>query len=186
MWCIADVSGKGIAAALLMANLQASLRACLSMSQNPKQVIRKLNELIWLNTRGERYVTLFLGVYHTQRKRLCYVNAGHQPAFLFRKNEHQMLKRGTVMLGAFDELPFIEMGEEELEAEDLIFSYTDGLTERNSPDELLDEIQLADLLRPQLHLPLHELHQGLLNQISGKYQHKQLSDDLTLLSVRIK
>lgn len=186
MWCIADVSGKGIAAALLMANLQASLRACLSMTQNPKQVIRQLNELIWMNTRGERYVTLFLGVYHTKRKRLYYVNAGHQPALLFRKNEYQILKRGTVMLGAFDELPFIEMGEEELASEDLIFSYTDGLTERNSPDELLNENQLADLLRPQLHLPLQELHHGLLNQISGKDQQKHLSDDLTLLSVRIK
>ena len=90
------------------------------------------------------------------------------------------------MLGAFDELPFIEMGEEELASDDLIFSYTDGLTERNSPDELLNEHQLADLLRPQLHLPLQELHQGLLNQISGKDQQKHLSDDLTLLSVRIK
>lgn len=186
MWCIADVSGKGIPAALLMANLQASLRACFSMTQNPKQVIRQLNELIWMNTRGERYVTLFLGVYHTKRKRLYYVNAGHQPALLFRKNEHQILKRGTVMLGAFDELPFIEMGEEELASDDLIFSYTDGLTERNSPDELLNEHQLADLLRPQLHLPLQELHQGLLNQISGNDQQKHLSDDLTLLSVRIK
>lgn len=186
MWCIADVSGKGIAAALLMANLQASLRACFSMTQNPKQVIRQLNELIWMNTRGERYVTLFLGLYHAKKKRLSYVNAGHQPALLLRKNEHQILKQGTVMLGAFDELPFIEMGEQELASDDLIFTYTDGLTERNYPDELLNENHLIELLRPQLHLPLEQLHAGLLHQISGHAQQQNLSDDLTLLSLRIK
>ncbi len=185
MWCIADVSGKGISAALLMANLQASLRAWFSITTNPLEIIKHLNELIWLNTRGDRYITLFLGIYHPGEKTLKYVNAGHQPAILIQSNNHQLLKKGTVMLGAFEELPFLEMGTARLSAGDLIFNYTDGLLERKNVEEHIPQEKVVDFLKNQ-QLPLSEMHQVLLKTIRNSLKNKALSDDLTLLSIKVK
>lgn len=186
MWCIADVSGKGISAALLMANLQASIRAWFSITNNPVEIIQKLNDLIWLNTRGERYITVFLGVYHPQSKSLNYVNAGHQPSILFQKEGHHLLKKGTVILGAFEQLPFIEMGTAHLSPGDLIFNYTDGLLERKNVEEHLSEEQIIDYLKSRQQEPLFEMHQSLLKHIHNSIRGKAPSDDLTLLSIKVK
>ena len=186
MWCIADVSGKGISAALLMANLQAGLRAWFAITSNPREIIHRLNEFIWKNTRGERYITLFLGVYHTPSGELRYVNAGHQPPMLFQNGGCQLLKTGTVMLGAFDELPFLEVGNAFLASNDIIFNYTDGLTERKKNQENLTEEQIMEYLGPRTNYSLHELHEALLTHIRDTIKVKAPADDLTLLSLRIK
>ncbi|MFM6975337.1 MAG: SpoIIE family protein phosphatase [Sphingobacteriaceae bacterium] len=186
MWCIADVSGKGISAALLMANLQASLRAWFSITSNPVEVVKRLNELIWKNTQGERYITLFLGVYDCQKSILNYVNAGHQPSVLFQQGESRLLKTGTVMMGVFEELPFIEMGTEKLCSGDLIFNYTDGLLERKNLDEHISEQFITDFLKNNLTLPVQEMHQALLKYIRDSIKTKGLADDLTLLSIKVK
>ncbi len=185
MWCIADVSGKGIAAALLMANLQASLRAWVANTRNPMEIIERLNEFIWKNTRGEWYITLFLGIYDTETRLLSYVNAGHHPPILFHDHQYQALKSGTIMLGAFEKLPFIDVGLQYLQSGDFIFNYTDGLIERKNVAEHFCEQQLADFLRLNLHLPIYELHQSLLKYIEDSIQIKAPTDDLTMLSVRI-
>jgi sigma-B regulation protein RsbU (phosphoserine phosphatase) len=186
MWCIADVSGKGISAALLMANLQAGLRAWFAITSDPLQIIRRLNDFIWKNTRGDRYITLFLGVYQTVTGELKYVNAGHQPPMLFQGANCRMLKKGTVMLGAFEDLPFLEMGNEYLASDNLIFNYTDGLIERKKITEHFCEAQVVEFLQSRTKLPLHELHESLLKYIRKAIKVKAPADDLTLLSVRIK
>lgn len=186
MWCIADVSGKGISAALLMANLQASLRALFAISNDPMEVIRRLNEIIWKNTRGDRYITLFLAVYHIPSGQLRYVNAGHQPPMLFQSNACYPLKSGTVMLGAFDELPFLSMGNAQLSSGDMVFNYTDGLIERKKIQEHLTEEQVMAYLCTRTNDPLQELHESLLSHIREGLKAKAPADDLTLLTVRIK
>lgn len=186
MWCIADVSGKGVAAALLMANLQASLRAWFANTRNPVDIVQRLNEFIWKNTRGERYITLFLGIYETDTRLLSYVNAGHHPPILFHDNQHKLLKSGSIMLGAFETLPFIEMGIEQLSSGDFIFNYTDGLLERKNISEHFRDDQVAAFLHSNLHLPIFEMHQSLLKYLEDSIKMNALCDDLTLLSLRIR
>src|SRR5690606_35979043 len=97
LWCIADASGKGVSAALLMANLQAGLRAWASVEMDLAKIIAKLNEIVVSNTKGERFITLFLGVYNEQTQRLRYVNAGHNAPVLICNGQISQLKDGSTV-----------------------------------------------------------------------------------------
>jgi sigma-B regulation protein RsbU (phosphoserine phosphatase) len=83
VFCIADISGKGISAALVMANIQAYLNATLDMQMSTEELIQKLNKKIFSITNGEKYVTLFFAKYNIMSRTLTYVNCGHVPPILF-------------------------------------------------------------------------------------------------------
>src|SRR5690606_32549039 len=131
--------GKGVSAALLMANLQASLRAWASVESDLVKLVRRLNEIVVSNTKGERFITLFLGLYNEKTRMLSYINAGHNPPILINGGKSRFLKKGTTIIGAFEELPSVVVGEEQLSPGSLVFNYTDGLVE--SPDE---EVYVTD------------------------------------------
>ncbi len=185
IWCIADVSGKGVSAALLMANLQASLRAWASVERDLEKVIRKLNDLVTSNTKGERFITMFLGRYNEQTREMEFVNAGHNSPIIVSDHSVRFLKEGTTMLGIFDELPFVNTGQLIVPQNALIFNYTDGLIE--SPDEevFIMEDQLVELL--ELHKTLHvdEINNNILTDIQANYNAKMNSDDITLLTLKV-
>jgi len=86
LWCIADVSGKGISAALLMANFQASLHAWAAVEEDLANIVDRLNKIVINNTKGERFITLFLAKYNQQTRKLNYINAGHNATLLFSQN----------------------------------------------------------------------------------------------------
>lgn len=186
IWCIADVSGKGVSAALLMANLQASLRAWASVEDDLGKVISKLNKILVSNTNGERFITLFIGRYHEQKRELSYVNAGHNPPILLCNNEVKFLKDGTTMIGAFDQLPFINIGKEILPSNSLIFNYTDGLVESDDEDVFISDEELVEHLQTTKHLPVDDLNKNLLQNIQISRKAKMNSDDITILSIRIR
>ncbi|WP_242689275.1 PP2C family protein-serine/threonine phosphatase [Pedobacter sp. SYSU D00535] len=185
LWCIADVSGKGVSAALLMANLQASLRAWASVEHNLDKIIRKLNDLVTSNTKGERFITLFLGRYNELTREMEFVNAGHNSPILISGGDVRYLKEGTTMLGIFDELPFVNTGKLVLKKDSLVFNYTDGLIE--SPDEevFILEDELVHYLK--LHKPLcaQEINKNILADIQSHYKAKMNSDDITLLTLKV-
>jgi sigma-B regulation protein RsbU (phosphoserine phosphatase) len=185
LWCIADVSGKGISAALLMANLQASLRAWVSVEDDLMKVIEKMNQIVIRNTNGERFITFFLGRYNEQTRQMQYVNAGHNPPILIMQNKAIFLKQGTTMIGAFDELPFINMGSVHLEPDSLIFNYTDGLIE--SPDEsvFIAEEELVHHLLINKHLSVQDINRTILSSIQASHRVKMNSDDVTMLTIKI-
>ncbi len=185
MWCIADVSGKGVSAALLMANLQASLRAWASVETNMAKILSKLNEIVVSNTNGERFITLFLGRYNEQTRELHYINAGHNAPILVYDNTIKMLETGTTIIGAFDELPFIETGKEVLPAGSLIFNYTDGLVESDKEDVFITDDELVGYLKQACKLPVDDLNKSILNSIKQSYKAEMNSDDITILSIRI-
>src|SRR6185503_6106103 len=110
LWCIADVSGKGISAALLMANFQASLRAWAAVEDDLTNIVDRLNQSVAKKTKGERFITLFVAKYNERTRKLNFINAGHNPSILYHDGEAVPLKLGTTMIGAFDELPFINQG----------------------------------------------------------------------------
>ena len=185
MWCIADVSGKGMSAALLMANLQASLRAWASVENDLAKIVTKLNEIVVSNTNGERFITLFLGRYKEANRELQYVNAGHNAPILISGNEVKFLKTGTTIIGAFDDLPFIETGNEILPAGSLIFNYTDGLVESADENVFLSDDELVGYLKKSVSLPVDDLNKKILNNIKSSRKAEMNSDDITILSIRI-
>ncbi|MBC7744947.1 MAG: serine/threonine-protein phosphatase [Flavobacterium sp.] len=185
MWCIADVSGKGVSAALLMANLQASLRAWATVEDDMSKIVSKLNEIVVSNTNGERFITLFLGRYNDISRELQYVNAGHNSPILIIGDEIKFLKEGTTIIGAFDQLPFIKTGIEILPPGSLIFNYTDGLVESDLEDVFITDEELVQYLVKYKNLPVDDINKKILGNIKSAHKAEMNSDDVTLLSIRV-
>lgn len=130
-FCIADVSGKGISAAILMANFQANLRILFKRNVPLINLIRDLNQNVNKNSQGERFVTFFIGKYNASNNILHYINAGHNPPLLFRKEKSELmyLTSGCVGLGMLEEIPKITAGSIHVGTGDKILCFTDGLIE---------------------------------------------------------
>ncbi|MCC6516052.1 MAG: serine/threonine-protein phosphatase [Chitinophagales bacterium] len=129
VFCIGDISGKGVAAALVMANLQAYLNATLGLGFTREKFIEKLNQKIYSVTNGENFITLFIAKYNIITRELEYLNAGHIPPILLHHDKTMLLDSGCALLGAFEELPSIEFGNITLEPNTTIVCFTDGITE---------------------------------------------------------
>ena len=132
---IADVSGKGISAALLMSNFQANLRALFTTEIPLNEIIKKLNERVMASAKGEKFITLFIGKYSYKTRVLEYINAGHNPPIFYciDKNHLKFLREGCVGMGMLDEIPTLQSGSLKIEGKSKLFCYTDGLV------ELMDE-----------------------------------------------
>lgn len=188
-FCIADVSGKGISAALLMSNFQAALRTLLRSDADFRVIIHQLNYTLIENTKGERFITFFLGEYDFLTKRLRYVNAGHNPPILCweKIKKSELLEAGTTILGAFEELPFLEIGERENLENFTIHLYTDGLTESMNPEEEeFGEERFRKFVDSHLSMNPEDFHKEFFGQMQIFSQDVPLRDDLTLLSLRFK
>lgn len=133
-FCMADVSGKGVAAALLMSNFQAMVRVLFTATKSLKDLVLELNRRVCQNTKGEKFITLFIGRYNSLTGHLTYVNAGHLPPLLNRRGHVTELQSGSIGLGMLDELPGIDSGEVRIHKGDLLVTYTDGLVEIEEAD----------------------------------------------------
>ncbi|MDB5090063.1 MAG: serine/threonine protein phosphatase, partial [Mucilaginibacter sp.] len=184
LWCIADVSGKGISAALLMANFQASLHAWSAVEDDLANIVERLNKIVITNTKGERFITLFLAKYNERTRKLCYINAGHNATVVFSQNEAITLKLGTTMIGVFDELPFLNQGEVDIEPGSLIVNYTDGLMDHEHSNKNWNEENLIEFIKTHGHLPPNDFNELLMNHINLVIKGKPI-DDVTLLTLRI-
>jgi sigma-B regulation protein RsbU (phosphoserine phosphatase) len=184
LWCVADVSGKGISAALLMANFQASLHGLAAIEDELTTVVERLNKIVIRNTKGERFITLFLAKYNEKTRKLNYINAGHNPTILYSEGEAIPLKLGTTMIGAFEELPFLNEGEVDLEPGSLIFNYTDGLMDYELQSKNWSEEKLLEFVIANGELSPDEFNEALMNHISSVVKGKPI-DDITLLTLRI-
>lgn len=178
--CIADVSGKGISAALLMSNIQAALRTALEFTHNLKDIIIQINKRVIENAKGEKFVSLFLGKINLQSQQLTYINAGHNPPILWLDNQLAYLDKGTSLLGFLDQLPFIDLNILDYKKELFLFSYTDGLTDFLDLFNI-DLRQLTDFLSKHRHKTVIETKKQILNWIH-QLQNKQniLKDDLAI------
>ena len=182
---IGDVSGKGIAAALLMANLQANLRSqCGLAVDEPERLLRSVNQLFYENTDDGAFASLFFAEYDDRIKRLRYINCGHLCALLLRADRSvERLDATTMPLGLFKEWD-CPMGERRLEAGDTLALYTDGITESfNAADEQFGEERLTQaLLRHCLQCPRDLL--GLIVEEVRHFSPQEQHDDITLIVAR--
>ena len=130
-FCIADVSGKGISAAILMSNFQANLRAQFTAGKSLTETLHQLNASVMNSAKGEKFITLFIARYHYLTKELRYINAGHNPPLLYKPVSNQLtpLTSGCVGMGMLDELPFINEARVHMNEPAKLFCYTDGLVE---------------------------------------------------------
>jgi sigma-B regulation protein RsbU (phosphoserine phosphatase) len=186
VFCISDISGKGVPAALLMANFQANLRAIVARNYSLDTVVDLLNRKVGEITKGEKFITLFLAKYNTKTRLLQYVNAGHNPSILYSEgNDVQLLDKGCTILGMFDMLPFINIGELKMPIGGLLINYTDGLTEAsNEAGELFEVEGLLTYIENNHAAPLNIFNNNLVEHINNFKGSDDFDDDLTLLTVR--
>lgn len=130
-FCIADVSGKGISAAILMSNFQANVHALFTANQCLTDTLHRLNSTVMNSAKGEKFITLFIARYHFPTRTLRYVNAGHNPPLLYEPGSEKLtqLASGCVGMGMLDDLPFINEAVLTLDKPAKLFCYTDGLVE---------------------------------------------------------
>ncbi len=185
--CVADVSGKGIAAALMMSNFQASLRTLLRQMPNLSEIVEALNYQVLDSTKGERFITFFGAIYDINLKTLVYVNAGHNPPLLFdRKHGIRLLEDGCTVLGAMHPLPFLKEGFVTDLDDFLLFCYTDGLTETaNEADEEFGQASLIKYFEENHNKDLNLIHQDIIVRLDGFKGRKGYRDDITMLSCRV-
>jgi catechol 2,3-dioxygenase-like lactoylglutathione lyase family enzyme len=184
---IADISGKGIAAALLMANLQANLRSqCAIALAQPRQFLQSVNQLFCENTEDGAYATLFFAEYDDHARRLRYANCGHWPALLLRNdNTLERLHATSTVLGLFKKWD-CSICELQLSPGDTLALYTDGISETfNSAGEEFGEKRLAEVLRQYVKLPSQALLTSVVHEVQQFGSHGQ-QDDITLIVAKCR
>jgi phosphoserine phosphatase RsbU/P len=179
---IGDVSGKGIAAALLMANLQANLRSqCAISLDQPQRLLCAVNQLFSQNTPDGAFATLFLADYHVPTGRLRYINCGHPPALLLRCDDSiDRLDPTATVLGIFKRWD-CELGERTIHPGDTLVLYTDGVTESfNEARDEYGEARLIESLLRHRAQPSQTLLQSIVADVRQFSPHEQ-HDDITLI-----
>jgi sigma-B regulation protein RsbU (phosphoserine phosphatase) len=187
MFCMADVSGKGVSAAFLMANFQAYLRSIFAYRNGDlKDIVVELNDRVMHSAMGEKYITLFLATYHKKTRVLRYINCGHNPPIIADENGYtQLLKLGSIGLGMFEELPKVAMGEVILPKNSLVVCYTDGLieTENNLEDEFGMD-RLEKVILENFGENISTLNRNIVADVNEYRGDMPFIDDLAILSCR--
>jgi len=184
--CIADISGKGVPAAILMANFQAVLHTLVTERHSMIPLVYKLNKRVVEITKCEKFITLFLAKYNAKTRRLIYVNAGHNPSLLLNGNELQLLKKGCTILGMFEELPEISFGETMVKPGSLLLNYTDGITDTsNINGDLFESEHLVDLIKINKSLSPSEFNLKLIEALDDFKGDKLYDDDISILTCKM-
>ena len=184
---IGDIAGKGIAAALLMANLQANLRSqCAMAVDEPERLLRSINRLFFENTPDSAYATFFYSEYDDKAGRLRYANCGHLAALLVRSDDRvERLDSTATVLGLFENWE-CSVQETDLFAGDTLALYTDGVTEACDGDgQEYGEQRLVDCLSRHRHLPSHLLVATVIDEVRCFCPHEQ-QDDITLVVAKCR
>lgn len=184
--CMADVSGKGLAAALLMSNFQANLHALSKNTQSLVELVHALNETVFKNAKGEKYITVFLARVNHKTKNICYVNAGHNPPMIFYEGNFQLLDKGTTGLGMFEKLPFASDANIHFPENAMLFCYTDGITELESPaGDSFGLENFKQLVIKHCSAKTVELfHELMIDSLHAFKKEASFTDDVTLLTIR--
>lgn len=184
---IGDIAGKGIAAALLMANLQANLRSQCAIALEPQRLLRSVNRLFYENTAESAYATLFFAEYDDGARRLRYANCGHLCGLLLRNNDAEVerLDSTSTVLGLFEEWD-CSIGELSLFAGDTLALYTDGITEAfNDSEEEYGELRLIEALRRRRDLSSQDMLVSVVEDVR-QFSPREQHDDITLIVAKCR
>jgi sigma-B regulation protein RsbU (phosphoserine phosphatase) len=184
---LADIAGKGISGALLMANLQANLRSQYAVAhEDLSRLLSSVNRLFYKNTESSHYATMFFGLYDDATRRLRYANCGHNPPLLVRTgNEIIRLDSTATVLGLFEQWE-CAVSEIQLEPGDILAIYTDGITEAaNRFGEEFGEERLLQQMQANRNLAAAELLRKVLASVQ-EFSPDEQADDLTLIVGRMR
>ena len=182
---IADVSGKGVPAALLMAFLRASLRAAIHIGYAPHISMAKVNYLLWESIERHQFVTAFYGVLDASNRTLAYTNAGHNPPLLMDADgTARFIERGGVPLGMFRNTRYYEYYQA-IEPGQILVLYTDGATEANGANgEEYGRGRLEAAVRASRHMSARDLITAIQQEVLGWTEGRGVSDDMTFFIVK--
>ncbi|HQV76342.1 MAG TPA: PP2C family protein-serine/threonine phosphatase [Flavobacteriales bacterium] len=185
--CVADVSGKGIAAALLMSNFQANLNALVPRATDLEQLVTELNAKVQANARGERFITLFIGLIDLRTRRMQYVNAGHNDPLLHHASGITPMREGCIALGMMPTLPFLRSGEVELPTNSTLLCYTDGLVEQENEAGLsFETAPVAKILNSMVNSSAKAINEALVSAFDRHRNGQPYLDDIAVLTCRFK
>jgi len=185
-FCIADVSGKGIAAAMLMANFQAILHQVIKSSITLDSLVHELNKAVVRITNSEKIITFFIGEFNHKTKTLSYINAGHVPPIMVMGGQVQFLNEGTTLLGAVEELPPTQVATVAINSEATIILYTDGITDLiDQNDRSFEEEILFSFVEKNCHVAVKDFNTLLLNELEDFTDKRDFPDDIAVLTCKI-
>lgn len=186
-FCIGDISGKGVNAAIVMANYQALAKSILVSENNLEPVVRRINDKMYQLTEGEKYLTVFIGVYNIRDRRLVYANCGHLPIACYSENEFEWLEKGTTIIGAFSKLPFLEIGEKKITQKTKLLLITDGALNLNYDHEpFLSNSELKYILQNECaNLSTQETIAFFEKGIQSIDVEEDMKDDISILSIHL-
>jgi sigma-B regulation protein RsbU (phosphoserine phosphatase) len=185
-FCIADISGKGVSAAILMANFQAILQSLIHQYRDLETFVYALNQAVYRITRSDRFITLFIGELNLRTNTLQYINAGHFPPFLIQQGMITRLEAGCTIIGAFETLPSIQMGVVKLTHPGFIFACTDGLTDvTNDSGVFFEDAHINAILKNADQFTTADmLNESLMNSVDQFRGQKPYPDDIAMLACK--
>ncbi len=186
IFCIADVSGKGVAAALLMSNIQATLHSLINYTHNLKDLIIEINKRVIRNARNEKFLSIFLAKLNTKSQQLTYINAGHNPPLLFYENKFAELTKGCTLLGITEDLVGVNVEIFNYTSEFTLLCYTDGLTDTTnnegdsiSVESLQEIISINNKAKPDF------LNKAIIFFAEEFKSENDFPDDIALLTLKV-
>jgi sigma-B regulation protein RsbU (phosphoserine phosphatase) len=185
-FCIADISGKGVSAALLMANFQAMIQSLIFQYRDLETFVFALNQSVYRITKSDKYITFFVAEIDLKSKTLKYVNAGHFPPILKMNDSLTRLDKGCSFIGAFEKLNDITEEKITLHPDAMIVSFTDGLPDlRNKKNEYFGDTYLELFVEKNCALTPEAFNQKLLQEIDAFRCDNEIADDIAVLTCKI-
>lgn len=183
--CLGDITGKGLPAAMLMSNLQATLRGQAKICDTPQMCVTKSNDLLYHSTESDRFATLFYGILDIEKHHIKFCNAGHDPPILIKNSGEAIeIKESGLMLGAFPEYSY-KQDEILLNAGDTVILYSDGVTEAmNAEDEEFSLDNLIPLLVENKDMSAEYIQTKIIEAVKSHSGTTPQSDDITLMIIK--
>lgn len=184
--CIADISGKGVAAALLMANFQAMIQSLIFQYRDLETFVFALNQSVHRITKADKFITFFIAEIDTQARTMKYINAGHYPPLLYMNGEIKELNQGCTVIGAFDKLPEINEETIDLSPNALILSFTDGLVElQNDEEQYFGDEMVRNFVELNGNDDPDTFNKKLKEEIDNFRGDQKFNDDIAILTCKI-
>jgi len=185
-FCIADISGKGVPAALLMANFQAIVQSLIHQYRDLETFVFALNQAVYRITKSDKYITFFIAQVDLKKRTLSYINAGHYPPLLVSQGKLKRLKEGCTVIGAFEKLPDIKEEKIKIGKDTTILSFTDGLVDlRNSKGEFFEDERIENFILINNDLSVHDFNNKLLKEINSFKEDTEYVDDIAIMTCKI-
>ncbi len=186
-FCIADISGKGVAAALLMANFQAMIQSLIYQYRDLETFVFALNQAVYRITQSDKFITFFIAEIDVKKRQMNYINAGHYPPIMLMDGKIVKLKEGSTVIGAFEKLPSIKEGSVKLDGPVTILSFTDGLADlRNEKEEYFEDERIEKFVKENHTLDVDMFNEKLLEEIDTFKGEEAYPDDIAIITCKVQ